>query len=200
MMVRACGIIWGLIAAFLASADAAYASSTVFGIDRAMWDAAWRWINFAILVYLILRYLKGPVVKFIQDRRLAVAGVFERLQEKEEALGRRRQEQEALLAGLDDKIESIKAYYHEIGREEKEKILADAERLRRQILEDAKATAVREFEEAKKRLREEVVEMAVSLAEARIRKKITKKDQRQLLDGYVAQLEALGARGDVAEG
>ncbi len=190
-MRRACGIVWGLTAITLWGLGEAWASSTIFGIERSLWDLAWRWINFGILVYFIMKYLKGPVVKFIQGRRESIAEVFGGLKEKEEALHRRRQEQEALLAQLDEKIASIKAYYHEIGREEKERILAQAERVRRQILEDAKIAAVREFEEAKKRFRAEVVEKAVALAEERIRKKITKKDQRQLVDAYVLQLEAL---------
>lgn len=190
-MLRACGIVWALAVLVFVGAEEASASSTIFGIERSRWDLAWRWINFGILVYFIMKYLKGPLVKFIQGRRESIAGVFGELSEKEEALNRRRQEQEALLAQLDEKIESIKAYYHEIGQEEKEKILAQAERIRRQILEEARISATREFEEAKKRFRAEVVEKAVALAEERIRKKITKKDHRLLVDAYVLQLEAL---------
>lgn len=199
-MLRACGIVWGLTAITFGGLAEAHASSTVFGIERSVWDLAWRWINFGILVFFILKYLKGPLVKFIKERRSAVAGLFDDLREKEEKLNRRREEQEALLAQLDEKIASIKAYYHEIGQEEKEKILAQAERIRRQILEDAKIAAVRDFEEAKKRFRAEVVEKAVALAEERIRKKITKKDQRQLLDAYVLQLEALQRPRESARG
>lgn len=191
-MVRAWTRRWGLTAIAVMWAEKAYgASSTIFGIDRALWDLSWRWINFGILVFFIMKYLKGPLVNFIRGRRDAIAGTFDQLKEKEEALERRRREQEALLAQLDEKIESIKAYYHEIGQEEKEKILAQAERIRRQILDDAKVAAAREFEEAKKKFRAEVVEKAVAMAEERIRKKITKKDQRVLVDNYLAQLEAL---------
>ncbi|ROQ92111.1 F0F1 ATP synthase subunit B [Desulfosoma caldarium] len=191
-MVRAWTRWWGLTVIAVVWAEQAYAaSSTIFGIDRALWDLSWRWINFGILVFFLMKYLKGPLVNFVKERRDAIAGVFDQLKEKEESLDRRRREQEELLAQLDEKIESIKAYYHEIGQEEKEKILAQAERLRRQILEEAQQTAAREFEEAKKKFRAEVVEKAVALAEERIRKKITKKDQRALVNNYLTQLEAL---------
>lgn len=191
-MLRAGGIMGGVTAVALLLAEKAHgASSTVFGIDRSLWDLTWRWINFAVLVFCIHKYLKGPLVSFIQGRRQDIAGVFDGLSAKEKALEERRREQDALLAQLDEKIESIKAYYHEIGQEEKDKILAQAERFRQQILQDAKLAADREFEEAKKRFRAEVVETAVALAEGRIRKKITKKDQRALLESYLGQLEAL---------
>ncbi|MGQ9670795.1 MAG: F0F1 ATP synthase subunit B family protein [Desulfosoma sp.] len=191
-MLRAGGIMGGVTAVVLLLAENAHgASSTVFGIDRSSWDLTWRWINFGILVFCIHKYLKGRLVGFIQGRRQAIAGVFDGLSAKEKALEQRRREQDALLAQLDKKIESIKAYYHEIGQEEKDKILAQAERYREQILQDAKLAADREFEEAKKRFRAEVVETAVALAEERIRKKITKKDQRALLESYLGQLEAL---------
>jgi len=196
-MLQACGIMWGLAAAAFGWVEEAYgASSTVFGIDRSLWDLCWRWINFGILVYFIMKYLKGPLVNFIKGRREAIAGLFDQLREKEQALDRRRREQEALLAQMDEKIESIKAYYHEIGQEEKAKILAQAERIRQHILEDAKLYAAREFEEAKKRFRAEVVDKAVLLAEERIRKKITKKDQQRLLANYLEQLETMQAQGD----
>ncbi len=198
-MVRALGIMGGLLAVAFEGVDYAYgASSTIFGIERSLWDLGWRWINFGILVYFILKYLKGPVVNFIKGRQQAVAGVFEEIAEKEKALERRRREQEELLAGLDEKIQSIKAYYHEIGQEEKNKILAQAERLRRQILEDARLAANREFEEAKKRFRAEVVEAAVAMAEERIQKKITKKDHQLLMENYLVQIQAMKGSAETA--
>ncbi|SMC16906.1 ATP synthase B/B' CF(0) [Desulfacinum hydrothermale DSM 13146] len=177
------------LGAVVMAADPAAASSTVFGIERATWDLAWRWINFGIFVFLLVKYLKDPLVSFLKERREEIAQVFERLEEKEEALKRQQEEQERLLAQLDEKIESIRAHYHQIGQEEKEKILAQAERTRKQILEDAKAAAQRDFEEAKKRFRAEVVDMAVALAEQRLKKKITKKDQTKLLQAYLGQLK-----------
>ncbi|MBC7357258.1 MAG: F0F1 ATP synthase subunit B [Desulfacinum sp.] len=189
----AVGAVAALGAAFMV-ADPANASSTVFGIERAVWDLAWRWINFGILMFFLVKYLKDPLVNFLKGRREQIAQVFEGLKEKEEALKRQQEEQEALLAQLDEKIESIRAYYHEIGQEEKEKILAQAELTRRQILEDAKIAAEREFEEAKKRFRAEVVDMAVALAEQRLKKKITKKDQTNLLQAYLGQLSEIKAK------
>ncbi|MEJ5347983.1 MAG: ATP synthase F0 subunit B [Desulfosoma sp.] len=199
-MVRALGIMGGLLLVAFEGGDYAFgASSTVFGIERSLWDLSWRWINFGILVYFILKYLKGPVVNFIKGRQLAIAGVFDEIAEKERALERRRRELEELLAGLDEKIKAIKAYYHEIGQEEKNKILAQADRTRRQILEEAKLVAAREFEDAKKRFRAEVVEAAVAMAEERIRKKMTKNDHRLLLENYILLIQKAQGSAETAE-
>ncbi len=180
--------------AVVAAGSPAAASWTVFGIERAVWDLAWRWINFGILAYFMVKVLKDPLVNFIKGKQESIVHVFEDLKEREEKLRKQREEQEALFATLDEKIESIRAYYREVGQEEKEKILTQAEKIREQILEDAKLAAAREFEEAKKKFQAEVVEMAVALAEQRLRKKITKKDQTRLFNAYLGQLKELKAK------
>ena len=171
--------------------QAAPSEAAGFHIDRATWNQAMRWINFGILVFVLVKYLKEPLVGFIRDKQNATASIFESLKERAEKLEEQRREQNELLAQMEKKIEKITAYYHEVGAEEKRRILTQAEALRKQILADAEAATLREFEEAKKRFRAEVVDMAIQLAEERLRKKITQKDHKRLVDGYLAQLGAM---------
>ncbi len=184
-------ILGAMVCAAAIAVQAVPSEAAGFHIDRATWNQAMRWINFGILAFVLYKYLKEPLVGFIQDRQNATASVFESLKQRAEKLERQRREQDELLARLEEKIEKITAYYHDVGAEEKRRILVQAEALRKQILADAEAATLREFEEAKKRFRAEVVDMAVSLAEERLRKKITKKDHQRLVDGYVAQLGAM---------
>lgn len=162
-------------------------------VERATWDLAMRLINFGILVYFMNRYLRKPLVDFVTGRRAEVAGVFERMAQEQKSLEAQREEQDRMLQELDDKIESIRAFYHQIGMEEKQKILRQAEAEKQRILEDAQMLASMQFEQAKKRFRAEVVELAVQMAEERLRKKITKKDQKMLFERYIEQLSHIEA-------
>ncbi|SFM52238.1 ATP synthase F0 subunit B [Thermodesulforhabdus norvegica] len=166
------------------------ASETVFGIDRQMWSSFWRVVNFLILVYLLNRWLKEPVKQFFRDRFNSIVGQFQELEEEEKKLSERRARQNELFDRLDDKIREIRAYYEQMGKEEKERLIRQAEELKRKTLEDARIAAEREFQQAKKRFREEVVDLAVEMAEERIRRSIGYEDHQSLIFQYVEMLEA----------
>lgn len=163
------------------------------GLDRQTWDFAMRIVNFAILAFIIYKYGKGPLVKFLASKRASVVLSLEELEKEKEYLAEQHDEQTDSLAKIDEKIESIRDYYRQLGHDEKQKIMERAELHRSQMLEDAQLRADREIEKAKAKFRSEVVEMAMSLAESRIRQNITVLDDRNLVQDYIAQLASLRA-------
>jgi len=161
------------------------------GMDRATWDLAMRIINFGILVFVIYKYGKDPLVKFLASKRASVELSLEELKREKDDLARQQQEQNALFAAIDDKIASIKDYYRRLGEDEKRKILERAKIHSDQLLEDARLRADRELEKARGVFRAEVVDLALQLAEQRIRQNITVADDRVLVEDYIRQLGAL---------
>jgi len=170
-------------------AGPALAAETVFGIDRHLWSSFWRVANFLILVFLLYRWLKQPVADFFKHQHNEIVGQLESIKQTENKLAERERQQQELFDKLDAKIAEIKSYYEEVGKEEKERLLREAEVLKKKALADAEAAAEREFEEAKKKFREEVVEEAVKLAEQRIREQIGLEDHKTLIEQYIAMLE-----------
>lgn len=161
------------------------------GMDRATWDLAMRIINFGILVFVIYKYGKDPLIKFLVSKRASVELSLEELEKEKQDLTRRQEEQNALFAAIDDKIASIKDYYRRLGEDEKRKIMERAKIHSDQMLEDARLRADRELEKARDVFRAEVVDMALQLAEQRIRQNITVADDRMLVEDYIRQLGAL---------
>jgi F-type H+-transporting ATPase subunit b len=133
------------------------------GLDRHSWDTIMRVINFGILAFVIYKYGKDPLVKFLASKRASVALSLEELQKERELLLQQQEEQNVLIAQIDEKIDGIIQYYHRLGHDEKEKILARAILQRDHMLEDARQRADREFEQAKTMFRAEVVELAMQL-------------------------------------
>lgn len=167
------------------------ATESVFGVPRHSWDVALKLINFGILAFVIVKYGKAPLMGFLRGQREAVADQFETLKNQAQQIGDLQAEQDRLIAGLDARIAEIMKYYEEIGIEEKRMILERAEAIRDFTLKDADASVAREFEESCKQFRAEVIDIAVSLAGTRLRKKINKSDQGKLLNDYLARLSAI---------
>lgn len=161
------------------------------GMDRHTWDFAMRIVNFAILAFIIYKYGKDPLFKFLASKRASVVLSLEELEKEKEYLAEQHDEQVDSLAKIDEKIDSIRDYYHQLGQDEKQKIMERAELHRDQMLEDARLRADREIEKAKGKFRAEVVEMAMKLAESRIRQNITVLDDRNLVEDYITQLASL---------
>jgi len=162
------------------------------GMDRATWDLAMRIINFAILVFVIYKYGKDPLIKFLASKRASVELSLEELEKEKQNLTRQQEEQDRLFTAIDDKMASIRDYYRRLGEDEKEKIMERARIHRNQMLEDAGLRAERELEKARGVFRAEVVDMALHLAEQRIRQNITVADDRLLVEDYIRQLVSMG--------
>ena len=73
---------------------------------------------------------------------------------------------------------------------EKEAIIAEGERLKEKIVEQAKANIDFELQKAKETLKSDAALMALELAEKEIREKLGQKEQESLIDDYVKRLEA----------
>ena len=159
------------------------------GFDRATWDLIIRIVNFAILAFVIYKYGKDPLVKFLSGKRASVVHSLEELENEKEYLAQQHGEQAQSLANIDEKINSIRGYYHQLGQDEKLRIMDRAEVQRNQMLEDAKLRADMEIDNAKTRFRAEVVEKALQLAEDQIRRNITVADDRSLVKDYISHLK-----------
>lgn len=164
------------------------------GFDRSTWDVCMRIVNFGILAFVIYKYGKDPLVKFLAGKRASVVLSLEELEKETEYLARQREEQDTLLSNIDEKIGSIRDYYHRLGQDEKQKIMERATVQRDHMLEDARRRSERELEKAKGKFRAEVVEMALQSAEARIRQNITVADERELIGDYIRQLSDMSGQ------
>jgi F-type H+-transporting ATPase subunit b len=181
----------GALLMFVAFPCVAAETSEGSGFDRHTWDLVWRLINFAILAFIIIKFGKPPLMKFLVGKGEEQAVRFGDLDKQASDLAKEEEEQKTTLAQIDERIQKIKEYYHQVGQEEKERIMADAEFLKQQIQENARQKAAAELEDAKKAFREEVVEGAVSLAETRIRGNLDLQDQEGLVQRYLDQLTGL---------
>lgn len=149
----------------------------------------WWTVNFLVLVIILYKLLKKPVVNFFRSRQEAIKREYEELL-------LRKKEAEARYLELQEKIKNLKAEaeaiyqnYVEQGLREKERILEEAKRQAERIKEQAQLYIAQEVEKAKDALRKELAEEAVKLAEEILRKRITPEHQRALFREFVENIK-----------
>ncbi|MEJ2234805.1 MAG: ATP synthase F0 subunit B [Syntrophobacterales bacterium] len=157
------------------------------------WMRVWEILNFLILAFLLFKFLKDPVKKFFKER----AQMFQKQIEEAEGASveaeREFKELENRFELLDEEIQQLRQVITEQGERERDKIISDAKQTAEYMLEKAKIEADRVMREAIMKLRREVTNEAVRLAEESIKKEIGKKDQERLVDEYLQNLKQVAS-------
>ncbi len=153
-----------------------------------VWNNGWRFLNFGILIYFLVKWLKEPLASYLKSYRELIEKEIEDAESAEKRAEREYEEARKRLEKLDSEIARIHELAIKQGTAERERILADARLHAEGILERARITAFMMVEEAKKRLKEELVEIIIRTAEEKISKSINEQDQQRLVEGYVETL------------
>jgi len=166
----------------LALAATAYASGDG-AIPKEKWlDLLWRTTNFAGLAIILVFFLKKPITDGLSSRREGIKDQLEALESRKAEAEQLYKEAEAKLARLDEEVNGIITEAVKQGEAEKEKIIAEAERNAGDIKRQAEMAVAHELAEAKTRLKAEVAEQAVLLAEELVKKNIQPADQSRMVE------------------
>jgi F-type H+-transporting ATPase subunit b len=155
-------------------------------------DLLYRFINFALLVIILVVVIKKtPVKDFLSARRQDIKRRLEELERDRKASEDRYRALERKLSESEKQRDELMAQYKAEGLAEKEKIVAAAKMKAQEILKQADLTIMREIEAAKQRLRNEVAEAATRKAQEILRKEMGEKDQDRLVDDFVERVRKL---------
>jgi len=158
---------------------------------KQIWMTSWRVLNFLILAFFLVKLLRQPLTRFLQES----AGVIrEQLQGTEESClkaERKLEEVERRLEALDQEIGKLQHLLGEQGEKERDKIVANARQTAEQMLEKARLEAAYSLRMAKLQLRREVIDEAVKAAEESIRNAIDSSDQQRLVEEYLKDLKQM---------
>ncbi len=153
---------------------------------RSTYDLILRWINFGILVLLILKVAKTPLKNFLAGQKNKLAQELERRKEEKEAATQEVEEILDSLKAAETRFSNIKDRILQQGEKRKKQIIDDASGQSRQIIEDAKRRVGGQILQAKQQLKSELIESAVDLAAKRLPREITKEDAQKFVDRFIA--------------
>jgi len=156
---------------------------------RPTYDLIMRWVNFLILVFVIVKYARAPLKNFFKQKEIEVSSEIEAMEaEKKEA--------ESSIAEARQAIEHRKERFEQIrermirhGKRRKEEIIEGARRESRLMIEAARHKVEGQIRQAHEKLREEMVDLAIDTAMKRLPSEMQEADSRNLLDRYLEAME-----------
>ena len=176
---------WALLLVLIFTPALAAAESS--GGFRPTWDLIMRWVNFIILVAIIVKFARRPLADFIAGKRDEIAYQLKRLEEQKDAASTRAKEVYDQLDDSRERLERIKARIIKQGRERQQEIIDQARSESRLLLAGTRRKIDHQLREAKENLRSEMVDSAVDLALERLPQQITAADNQKLLEKYLTE-------------
>jgi len=147
-------------------------------------------VNFAILVSLLVYFLRAPVSAYLTGRISKVREDLVTSQQTRETAARQLAEIDARLKALPLEIEALKQRGAEDIVAERQRIEEAADAERQRLLEHTRREIEMRLRIARRELLELTADLAVGAARESIAKSITAEDQARLVDRYAAQLNS----------
>jgi F-type H+-transporting ATPase subunit b len=184
-----CGyIILGLIGLHLLGHEAIAADNTDGW--RSVFDLVMRWLNFAILAFLLIKFSRTPIKNFFQSRTKELTKQIETLEnEKNDALGKVN-ENLKMLEESNVRFVTLKERIIAQGQKNKQKIIEDAHQESKILLESAKKKIENQIVMAHDALKVELIDSAINIAMERLPKEMTAEDNQKWIDNFLSSANA----------
>ena len=147
-----------------------------------------RLFNFAVLVGVLVYFLRTPIREYLQARSTQIREALVTAAEMRRTATAKLEEIQRQLASLPAELDALKKRGAEDIAAEETRIAETAKAERARLLEQTRREIDMRLRIARRELTEHAAELAVQVAEERIRRNITQDDQVRLLDRYTAQL------------
>ncbi len=185
-------VAWILTLLFtVACVSMAFASGGGHGEEESLWTTGkliWRVIDGLVLIVVLVWLLKAPLGQFFSDRKNEIQRDLEEAKAQRDRAERTLKEYEVKLAGMAKELDLMRAEMKKSAEGESKKVGENADRMAKAMIETAKLAADHEVRKAKALLRNEAAELAVEMAEALIREKITEDDRKKIVGEYLAKV------------
>jgi F-type H+-transporting ATPase subunit b len=186
LLFAACFLLLFVSFAFASEGSGEEAASTGSIFKSYMWQI----INFLILVGGLAFLLKKMDLRgFFKKRTELIEQSLREAREAKELAQKALAEVEERLRTKDSEIELIITSARQSGEKEKARLIEEGEKLKARILEQAKTNIDYEVKRAKESIKEEAVDIAMELAEKKLKEKLSKDEQLKLLEESLAKIE-----------
>jgi len=147
-------------------------------------------LNFLILVFLLVYMMKKMDIKgYFKKRTELIEQSLKEAREAKELAQKALAEVEERLKIKDKEVEEIMKAAAESGEREKARLIEEGDKLKARILEQTQNNIAFEVKMAKEAIKQEAVEIAMDLAEKKLKAKLTKEEQMKLLEESISKIE-----------
>jgi len=153
---------------------------------RPIFDLAMRWINFLILAFLLIKFSRAPIKKFLAGKKQDIADEIGGLEADKEEVLSQIDESKKQLENSRERLSALKKRIVTQGEKNRQKIIDKAEQESKMMLKSAKQKVNSRIVEARQELKSELVDAAIALATKLLPEKITEKDNRKFIDTFMS--------------
>jgi F-type H+-transporting ATPase subunit b len=156
--------------------------------DEGILPTVARLFNFAILAGVLVYFLRQPLAGYLQTRSAQIRQDLTTAAEIRRAAEAQLEQIQGQLAALPAELDALRQRGREDIAAEEARIAQAASSERARLLEQTRREIDMRLRVARRELTEHAAQLAVQVAEQRIRRTITADDQIRLVDRYAAQL------------
>lgn len=151
-------------------------------------EVVWAIINFLALFIILRKFLFGPILGMMEQRRKEIADNLARADEAQREAEKLRQEYLDQMAAARKEAQDIINQANKAGEAARAELLEDARAQASNLLSKAQETIQREKDKALAELREEVASLAILAASKVIDKTLTVDDHGRLVKDFVDEV------------
>ncbi len=189
-----CGVALGLLVvllpAMVLAASGGHGEGGSLSSEK-LWDLFWRVINFAVLMFLLVKFGAKPIAGALGGRQKRIREELQDLERRRDEAERQYREFETKLASVEKDIDTIVARALAQAEVEKAKIIEKAEKAVGDLKRQSELAIQNEIVEARRSLKNEITEQAAALAEELIVKNLKPEDQVQIIENYLNKVGAV---------
>jgi len=149
----------------------------------------WQVFNFLVLLWLLKRYLYGPIKEILDKREKTIKNEIEEAEQKHEEAMELKKEYKAELKRARDKSSDIIDKAERRARERAKEIISKAKKQAEKIEEDKLAEIEQAKVEARKEIRNEFTDVTLKAAAQMIGKELDREKHEELMAQYIENLD-----------
>ncbi|MEE4261570.1 MAG: hypothetical protein V2I56_02700 [Desulfobacteraceae bacterium] len=154
---------------------------------RPTFDLAMRWFNFLLLAFLLIKFSRAPIKKFLAGKKQDIADEIDSLEaEKEEILGQIASSK-IQIENSQSRLSALKKRIIAQGEKNRLRIMEEAEQESKMMLRGAQQKIASRITEARQVLKSELIDAAFDMAIKKLPEKITAEDDQKLIDAFMSR-------------
>ena len=142
-------------------------------------------INFAILLYILVKLLWGPLTKFLDERTQKIKSQLEKAEKLEKEASKKLEEYNRKLEEAKKEILQMRDRAEESIAQLREEKLKEAHEEAQKLIENARKEIEIEIRKVKKELQEEAARLSVLIARKFLEKEVSEEDHKKLLEEFL---------------
>ena len=173
---------------FFSAGSLAWAAGPI-EFTRQTYDLIILWVNFLILTGLIFKFARRPIISFLKDKRAEVHHTIQALEDRKRNIQNKINDTQIELDAGQERLALIKEKIIAEGHRRKEALIGEAQNESALMMASARQKIDALVRDAAVRIRGELIDMAVDLAQEKLPKVITDQDHNQLVQSWMNSFE-----------